>query len=309
VILFLDIDGVLHPDPPQPDQRLRSLPRLVAILRDFPQVEVVISSLWRGHLTLNQLREIFPADLRERIIDVTPIAERVDGWLPARREGEILDWLEASGRAAEPWLALDDAGWQFTQHRDRLVECVFYDGLDDRVEALLRQKLATYERCIAPVEQPRMTTCRIYLDTEFTSLNRYRAQLISLALVVPQGPEFYVELTDNWTLADCSPFVLDTVLPLLDHDKHGRTTDQARAELLAFLQTLGTVEIITDAPDHDWLMLLWLAGPAGLPANVQPEPGLLNIDLDADYSGEEPPHHALQDARMLAQFVERSNLA
>ncbi len=148
MILFLDIDGVLHPDPPQPDQRLRSLPRLVAILRDFPQVDVVISSLWREHFTLDQLRDLFPAEIRSRIIDVTPIAQRVDGWMPARREGEILDWLEASGRADDPWLALDDAGWQFTQHRDRLVECVFYDGLDDRIEALLRQKLATYARCI-----------------------------------------------------------------------------------------------------------------------------------------------------------------
>lgn len=123
MILFLDIDGVLHPDPPQPDQRLRSLPRLVEILRDYPQIEVVISSLWREHLSLDQLRDLFPADLRERIIDVTPIAERIDGWLPARREGEILDWLEASGRADEPWLAIDDQAWQFTQHRDRLVEC------------------------------------------------------------------------------------------------------------------------------------------------------------------------------------------
>lgn len=148
MILFLDIDGVLHPDPPQPDQRLRSLPRLVAILRDFPLVEVVISSLWREHLTLDQLRDLFPAEIRSRIIDVTPIAERVEGWLPARREGEILEWLESTGRIAEPWLALDDAGWQFTQHRDRLIECVFYDGLDDRIEALLRQKLATYARCI-----------------------------------------------------------------------------------------------------------------------------------------------------------------
>ena len=80
MILFLDIDGVLHPDPPQPDQRLRSLPRLVEILRDHPQVEVVISSLWREKLSLDQLRDLFPADLRERIIDVTPIAERIDGW-------------------------------------------------------------------------------------------------------------------------------------------------------------------------------------------------------------------------------------
>ncbi len=125
MILFLDIDGVLHPDPPQPDQRLRSLPRLVEVLRDFPQVEVVISSLWREHFTLDQLRDLFPAEIRSRIIDVTPIAERVDGWLPARREGEILEWLESTGRIGEPWLALDDAGWQFTQHRDRLVQCVF----------------------------------------------------------------------------------------------------------------------------------------------------------------------------------------
>lgn len=141
MILFLDIDGVLHPDPPQPDQRLRSLPRLVEILRDFPLVEIVISSLWREHLSLDQLRDLFPVDLRERIIDVTPIAQRIDGWLPARREGEILEWLETAGRIDEPWLAMDDAGWQFTQHRDRLIECVFYDGLDDRIEALLRERL------------------------------------------------------------------------------------------------------------------------------------------------------------------------
>ena len=141
MILFLDIDGVLHPDPPQPDQRLRSLPRLVEILRDHPQVEVVISSLWREHLSLEQLRDLFPADLRERIIDVTPISERIDGWLPARREGEILDWLEASGRDDEPWLAIDDQAWQFTQHRDRLVECFFCDGITYQVEEELRQRL------------------------------------------------------------------------------------------------------------------------------------------------------------------------
>ena len=144
-VLFLDIDGVLQPEPPQPDQRLRSLPRLVSVLRDFPQVDVVISSLWRETLNLEELRALFPLDLRDRIIGVTPIAERVDGWLPARREGEILDWLQASGRICAPWIALDDQGWQFTQHRDRLIECVFYDGLDDRVEAILRKRLEAGE--------------------------------------------------------------------------------------------------------------------------------------------------------------------
>jgi hypothetical protein len=141
MILFLDFDGVLHPDPPQPDQKFRSLPRLVSILRYHPQVEIVISSMWREQLTLDQLREFFPAVIAARIISTTQITPRVDGYAPARREGEILDWLEAEGRTAEPWIAIDDQGWQFNQHKHRLVECVFYDGLDERVEAILRGKL------------------------------------------------------------------------------------------------------------------------------------------------------------------------
>ena len=169
MILFVDIDGVLHPDPPQPDQRLRSLPRLVEVLRDHPQVEVVISSLWREHLSLEQLRDLFPVDLRERIIDVTPIAERIDGWLPARREGEILEWLEASGRAGESWLAIDDQKWQFTQRRDLLIACDFYDGITDAIEAELRERLAEFaviERFLAwasaqyEIEQAIVQSCR-----------------------------------------------------------------------------------------------------------------------------------------------------
>lgn len=154
-----------------------------------------------------------------------------------------------------------------------------------------------------------MTTRRVYLDTEFTTLNRYRAQLISLALVVPDGPELYVELTDAWAPAECSPFVIETILPLLDHARHGRKTGQARSELQAFLQALGEVEIITDAPDHDWPLLRWLAGPEGLPDNVRPEPGQLTIDLNAGYADAEPPHHALQDARLLATLAEKTNPA
>jgi hypothetical protein len=141
MILFLDIDGVLHPDPPQPDQRFRSLPRLVAVLRDHPHVEIVISSLWREQLSLDQLREFFPADIAARIIGTTPLTSRVEGYAPARREGEIVDWLESQGRTGEPWIAIDDQSWQFTRHKERLVSCAFYDGLDERVETILRGKL------------------------------------------------------------------------------------------------------------------------------------------------------------------------
>lgn len=147
-----------------------------------------------------------------------------------------------------------------------------------------------------------------YLDTEFTSLNRYTAKLISLALVVPGGPEFYLELTDNWIEADCSGFVFEIVLPQLDLTQYGRTTEQARIELQAFLQALGDVKIASDAPDWDWAMLLDLAGSAGLPTNVHPEPlNLSLLDLDAAQPMDEPPHHALLDARLLAEMVSGSN--
>ncbi|HBO5116064.1 TPA: hypothetical protein L4W63_000321 [Pseudomonas aeruginosa] len=152
-----------------------------------------------------------------------------------------------------------------------------------------------------------MTKHRVYLDTEFTSLNRYTCKLISLALVVPAGPEFYVELTDAWEEGDCSDFVLEIVLPQLNLVAYGRTTEHARIELLDFLQELGPVEIISDAPDWDWPLLVWLAGPGGLPGGV--EAGRIRCDIEVSADGEDPPHHALQDARMLAQFVERSNLA
>ncbi len=141
MILFLDFDGVLHPDPPQPDQRFRSLPRLVSVLRDHLEVEIVISSMWREQLSLDEIRSFFPADIAARIIGTTPLTPRVEGYAPARREGEIVDWLEQAGRSEEPWIAIDDQHWQFTRHKDRLVSCVFYDGLDERVEALLREKL------------------------------------------------------------------------------------------------------------------------------------------------------------------------
>ena len=149
---------------------------------------------------------------------------------------------------------------------------------------------------------------RVYLDTEFTTLNKYEYKLISLALVVADGPEFYVELTDVWEEADCSDFVLEIVLPQLDLDKQGRTTEKARAELLAFLEALGPAEIISDAPGWDWPLLVWLAGPKGLPENVLA--GRIGSPIEeAEYLGPEPPHHALLDARLLASLTDRGKKA
>lgn len=47
MILFLDFDGVLHPYPCKPEQAFSAAPRLLAVLDDFPHVDVVVSSSWR----------------------------------------------------------------------------------------------------------------------------------------------------------------------------------------------------------------------------------------------------------------------
>jgi hypothetical protein len=146
MIIFLDIDGVLHPEtkgePTPAIDVFCHLPRFEAVMREFPMVQIVISSTWRYQFTLDQLRARFSPDIAARIIAATPQTEHIDGkYLPARRENEILDWLAAAERNDEPWIALDDAAWQFQQHRDRLVECVWYVGLDDRTEKQLRAAL------------------------------------------------------------------------------------------------------------------------------------------------------------------------
>lgn len=146
MILFLDFDGVLHPEhdgePTPAEQVFCHLPRFESVMRDFPNIEIVISSMWRYEFTLDQLRARFSPDIAARIIGVTPKTERIDGkYLPARREGEILDWLATTSCESTPWIALDDADWQFQRHRDRLVVCSWYIGFDDVVAKALRAAL------------------------------------------------------------------------------------------------------------------------------------------------------------------------
>ncbi len=115
MILFLDFDGVLHPEydgqaTPADVTAFCHLPRFEAVMRDHPDVEIVINSAWREHFPLDALRARFSPNIAARIIGATPVTPRLDGkYTPASREGEILDWLAAADRAHEPWLALDDA--------------------------------------------------------------------------------------------------------------------------------------------------------------------------------------------------------
>lgn len=145
MVLFLDFDGVLHPygDCSQAGGLFRSLPLLEALLREFPGVRIVISSSWRTD-GLPSLKKHFSEDIAARIVGVTAATRRdADGCAPAEREQEIIAWLEANGGIHQAWVALDDADWQFSLHKQRLVACNADLGLDEAKCAELR---AYFER-------------------------------------------------------------------------------------------------------------------------------------------------------------------
>ncbi|MEJ8850819.1 HAD domain-containing protein [Variovorax rhizosphaerae] len=147
MILFLDFDGVLHPvhdgefaGPPV----FCHLPRLERLLREFPRVDVVITSKWREHLSLEILREFFSEDIRPRVVGMTPLTQPNSlGYMQARREEAVIAWLQEHGMHEGHWVALDADDWQFPNHRDRLVACIPQVGFDDQTEASLR---AHFER-------------------------------------------------------------------------------------------------------------------------------------------------------------------
>lgn len=146
---------------------------------------------------------------------------------------------------------------------------------------------------------------RLFLDCEFTQLSA-AAKLISLALVAEDGREFYVEVLDAWREEDCSNFVKEIVLPQLWGGSWALPIIEARISLLEFLASFDCViEIVTDAPQFDWELFCELAYDNGYwPRNVRNYPTDATT-LSPVSDGEEPPHHALLDARIIADmFVE-----
>lgn len=158
---------------------------------------------------------------------------------------------------------------------------------------------------------------KLFLDCEFTQLNQ-DTKLISLALVSEASDEFYVELTDTYEFADCSDFVIQNVLPQLDLPRHGISLVEAQCALSAFLGRIeGQVEVCSDAPEWDWEFFCQLAYAGHRwPNHVANRPtNLIHLfrnlkaeDID-DIVLPELPHHALLDARLLAELYQRLTAA
>lgn len=144
-ILFLDFDGVTHPDPCEDDELFCRLPLLEEVLREHPSVEVVISSSWRLTHSLPQMRAFFAPDMRARVVGATPTRPRTAS-LPRElagyeRERECVAWMMNRQPKGFPWLALDDRSWSFRPDCEHLVLTRTRVGMTLETQGELREKL------------------------------------------------------------------------------------------------------------------------------------------------------------------------
>jgi len=157
MILFLDFDGVLHPETALSTRvDFQHLPLLWRILRAVPEVEVVFATSWRNSHTQDELVTIVTTgggeDLSHRFIGVNPVLEkasREQRGFGHRRE-ECLQWINANRsrfpfwKKEIPWVALDDIAYWYglpcfnlhmTNYKTGLTEADV-DGVIKRLEAM-----------------------------------------------------------------------------------------------------------------------------------------------------------------------------
>lgn len=112
ITVFLDFDGVLHPQGGTTDRLFEKANLLQICLQQVEHVEVVISSSWAEHYPLGDMRDFFEGqpDLHRLIVGCTLQKgnPKVDfGDMPLR-ESQCRNWLIANQREPHRWLAIED---------------------------------------------------------------------------------------------------------------------------------------------------------------------------------------------------------
>lgn len=131
MILFLDFDGVLHPEPVKPgySELFCRRPLLWDILDACPHLGVMFSTSWRQEFTVDQLIEFVTENggesFTDRFLGALPTLFSEPGAYIARpiykRESEIKYWLFGNRLQTMPWMALDDFAGNFSPNCPNLL--------------------------------------------------------------------------------------------------------------------------------------------------------------------------------------------
>jgi hypothetical protein len=121
--LFLDFDGVLH-SANQPGVVFTNVQLLEQALAGSP-CQLVISSSWRFHHSLDELKQRLPVSLADRVVGTTGPALA----LKHARYQEIKAYLDQRGKSLANWRALDDADLEFPKECEQLILCNANTGM------------------------------------------------------------------------------------------------------------------------------------------------------------------------------------
>ncbi|MHB1115171.1 3'-5' exonuclease family protein [Sideroxydans sp.] len=162
--------------------------------------------------------------------------------------------------------------------------------------------------------EKKVKSLSVFFDTEFTQFRdmEHEPKLISIGLVSEDGREFYCELTDTYQKSDCSDFVLDVVLPLLDGNNLLMEA-QLASKLKVWIEGLVAEEVVLrcNSPSYDWELVAGLFNFYDWPSNLRKKCGTVDFDkarqthryqigLAIFWKGNsEQMHHALIDARSM----------
>jgi len=105
-VIFLDFDGVVSKGF---TKKFDKMSLFCAFMRQNKDVKIVISSSWREFRSMDELRLFFDEDVRDQVIDKTPILTWDDDLtdIPFERSHEIGLWLHDHPEVTR-YIALDD---------------------------------------------------------------------------------------------------------------------------------------------------------------------------------------------------------
>lgn len=142
MIIMLDIDGVLHPDPTTDDQLFTCLPFLHQVLVSEPTAKVVVTSDWRLHHSADEIGDLLFASapsMHNRFLGVTPCLQEHKNEYRGR-EQEVLVWLSQHGH--QPWLALDDIAGHYTYGSPNVYLTNYQTGLTATDTCAILEKIS-----------------------------------------------------------------------------------------------------------------------------------------------------------------------
>jgi len=127
-LLFLDFDGVLHPNLCREDVHFCRMPLLTALFDSVGNdLRVVISSSWRHHHTYDELLALLPDSVAQRFIGATGTA-----FIGKHARYQEIQAFLSDYRGWTDWRTLDDSAWEFPEHCPELIRCDGAIGLTER---------------------------------------------------------------------------------------------------------------------------------------------------------------------------------